>query len=67
MTNSRFAHTDLESGQQVSPNNKFDNEDSEQNFVDSAEVNIVDNYARIFFPLTYFLYNVGYWAVYLTV
>ena len=43
------------------------NDDYLDNFVDDRRSNTVDRYARIAFPVTYFLYNVCYWAVYLTV
>lgn len=42
-----------------------DMESFKENFTDSEVSNVVDKYARIIFPLTYFLYNVGYWTVYL--
>ncbi|XP_048588651.1 glycine receptor subunit alpha-4 isoform X2 [Nematostella vectensis] len=35
------------------------------NFTDNEETNTVDRYARICFPFAYFLYNLGYWTVYL--
>ncbi|XP_031559188.1 glycine receptor subunit alpha-2-like isoform X2 [Actinia tenebrosa] len=42
-----------------------DMESFKENFTDSEVTNVVDKYARIIFPLSYLLYNVGYWIVYL--
>lgn len=32
---------------------------------DKSDINVVDKYAKIVFPLLYFLYNAAYWTVYL--
>ena len=36
------------------------------NFRDNKMLNAVDKYARIGFPVSYFLFNVCYWIIYLT-
>ncbi|XP_078380475.1 glycine receptor subunit alpha-2-like isoform X1 [Oculina patagonica] len=77
-TNSSYEHSliesnmDSESGRQaprarrrqLSAENADD--DFVNNFKDEGSINTVDKYARICFPVSYFLFNICYWIVYLS-
>ena len=41
-------------------------DDYENNFRDEGTVNTVDKYARICFPVSYFLFNICYWIIFLS-
>ena len=41
-------------------------DDYENNFRDEGTVNTVDKYARICFPVSYLLFNICYWIIFLS-
>lgn len=77
-TNSSYEHSLIESSmdgesgrqaprgrrRQLSPEDADD--DFVNNFRDEGAINTVDKYARFCFPVSYLLFNICYWIVYLT-
>ena len=66
------SNMDSESGLQAprGRRRRLSTEDADDDFVnnfrDEGTINTVDKYAKICFPVSYFLFNICYWIVFLS-